>query len=653
MKLQRVSIKNFKSIPPTGIEIAFRKGLLALVGKNNAGKSNIIEATSLLFGTKNPRYVLFPIESFNDPTQPIVLEAEFTGLSWGDGKSLGFSDPQCGSLMHEGKRVETEPGHVTFRLTVPPVGGNEDENDAENEDGEEPDVPKRTFEVFLAKRHELKRNEQFRLALLKYMYVPPVRSASDLLAPSTWTSYGRMVQSILAESDQLDKLRELIVEATDRLRLVLQSEAKTLTESAKTTAYVDSIDFRLTKDGNPSELLRNLSLAVTYGNRTEDISNSGTGTQSAVIIGVLELCLRHRAKAGVRLFAVEEPELFLHPHAQRHVASLLRKIANEPSTQVILTTHSASILAQTDMLDVIRVDRDERGGTRCCRLTASYDGLDAWERTLTGDFAEMFFADRVVLVEGPSETIILPRIARATDGAGGGAIDPDRYNVSFVNVGGKDKFHIFTSLLDEMHIEWRVVADKDALAGETLAEYKKQAGITAGTGDLDQCRNLLKVGVAVLTKGEIEDYFPIECLAEIAGCSQQEAQDAIARRRTEFEEPTAMQLVQTVILENKQAICESNEARLPKLIQRWYSQSVQRLREGGAVGQVERKTGDVLTLWLKMGKPEIAQRVSKWMLNTPGRIPTDLQRLVKWLVLGGHTSSQPAPSGDGKREGTP
>ena len=71
-------------------------------------------------------------------------------------------------------------------------------------------------------------------------------------------------------------------------------------------------------------------------------------------------------------------------------------------------------------------------------------------------------------------------------------------------------------------------------------------------------RDLLKVGVAVLTKGEIEDYFPIECLAEIAGCSQQEAQDAIARRRTEFEEPTAMQLVQTVIL-NKQAICESNE----------------------------------------------------------------------------------------------
>jgi predicted ATP-dependent endonuclease of OLD family len=342
---------------------------------------------------------------------------------------------------------------------------------------------------------------------------------------------------------------------------------------------------------------------------------------------------------------VEEPELFLHPHAQRRVASLLRKIANEPSTHVILTTHSASILAQTDMLDVVRVDRDDSGGTRCCRLMASYDGLDTWERTLTGDFAEMFFADRVVLVEGPSETIILPRIATAISGTGGESIDPDRYNVSFINVGGKDKFHIFTSLLDEMRIEWRIVTDKDALAGDTLDEYKKRTGIKASMTDREQCCELLKVGVAVLTKGEIEDYYPVECLAEIAGCSQEETREAIARRRMEFEDPTAMQLAQTIVLENRQAICESNAARLPKLIQCWYSQSVQRLREGDALGQTERKTGDVLTLWLKKGKPEIAQRASEWMLSMPDRVPADLQRLVKWLVLGGRGSPEPANAG--------
>ena len=107
-------------------------------------------------------------------------------------------------------------------------------------------------------------------------------------------------------------LRALIDNASQQLRAILKEEAATLTKSAKTTAYVDEIDFQLTKDGNPLELLRNLSLAVSYGSRTEDISLSGTGTQSAVIIGVLELCLRHRTRHGIRLFVVEEPELFLH-----------------------------------------------------------------------------------------------------------------------------------------------------------------------------------------------------------------------------------------------------------------------------------------------------------------------------------------------------
>ena len=57
MKLDRITIKNFKSISPNGIEIGFKSGLVVLVGKNNAGKSNILEAAGLLFGNKNPRYV--------------------------------------------------------------------------------------------------------------------------------------------------------------------------------------------------------------------------------------------------------------------------------------------------------------------------------------------------------------------------------------------------------------------------------------------------------------------------------------------------------------------------------------------------------------------------------------------------------------------
>ena len=81
MKLDRILIQNFKSISPTGVEIAFKSGILVLVGKNNAGKSNILEAAGLVLGNKNPRYVSIPTECFNDPSQEIVIRGR---VHWTD-----------------------------------------------------------------------------------------------------------------------------------------------------------------------------------------------------------------------------------------------------------------------------------------------------------------------------------------------------------------------------------------------------------------------------------------------------------------------------------------------------------------------------------------------------------------------------------------
>lgn len=630
MRIKRFTIKNFKSIPPKGITLEFRERFCVLVGKNNAGKSNILEAIGLLFGSKNPRYLRLEQDNYNDLSQPIVIEAELEGLNWGNGKALGLSDKQCGSLMHEGKRVETSPGCITFRLTCPPVA---EEPDSPEDDDDE--SAKQTFGVFLANRHELKRNEELRKAAVKHLLIPPVRSHNDLLSPSTWTAYGRFLRDILAGSSQAEKLAQLITDATVQLRDLLRDEAAELTRTAKATSYVDAIDFQLTKEGNPIELLRNLSLAVTYGGRTEDISQVGTGTQSAVIIGVLELCLRHRASRGIRLFSVEEPELFLHPHAQRYVADLLRRIAEEENSQVILTTHSAAILANTDILDVVRVERDDNNGTQCRRIPPDYQHIEKSQRILTTETCEMLFADRVVLVEGPSEAILLPGIAKVlATSEDSREFSFDYQNISVVDVGGKDNFGAYSDLLTHFGIDWRVIADRDALRGDCLQSFKAMVGISGTEPDEEQIKKLRDSGVAVLSLGEIEDYYPHKALAEIAGCTVEEVEPEIKKRQLVWDEPSTFDLVLSMVQGHREELLRANDSRLRKEVKRVYDKTLQKIQAGGGECTSMAKTGDVLARWLRLPKPTIALRVVQWLERHPEEVPGHLRELVEWVLQG-------------------
>lgn len=635
MKLTRVSIKNYKSISPEGIEIRFRERFISLVGKNNAGKSNVLDAISLLFGQKNPRYLHIESSAFNDPAFPIEIEVEIDGADYGTGKSLGLSDAQCHMLTKTDKKGEKVPEHITLRLRVPSganSGEEADEPEPSAAEGSELEEEKQTFSLYLANHHEVKRNEDIRKALVKYLLVPPLRAHSDILSPSAWTPYGRMLRDILADSAEAEDLRQIILDATDKLRNVLKTEAETLSQSAKTTAYVDSVDFQLTREGDPVELLRNLSLSIQYGGRSEDISCIGTGTQSAVIIGILELCLRHRHRRGIRLFAVEEPELFLHPHAQRHVAALLRRIADEEGSQVILTTHSPSVLSNLDILDVVRVDRDTSKATRCSRVPDDFAGLSQAERLLGPEACEMLFADRVVLVEGPSEVELLPRLAPHVNKmrAGDENCDFDRLNVSIFSVGGKTHFTPYVDLLESLNIEWRIICDTDAIRGSALDGFKKRFGINTSEDFERQREALLRHGIAVLERGEIEDYYPPEALAAIAGCLVTDVSKEIECHRIILDMPTSFEIVRAVVVDNIETITATRKERLPKLAEAWHSQAVEKIRSGGSVER-RRKTSDAVAEWLKRPKPAIALDVARWIVAHRD-VPERLARLIQWAA---------------------
>ena len=119
----------------------FSGGLIVLVGRNNAGKSNIVEAIGYLLGTKHPSYIEFPETFYHDLSKPIVIEAHIERVTYTNGKQAGLSDAQCHGLVPTERNKEPKPGSgcIHIRLEVPPVSISEiaETTPDDGEEGEE------------------------------------------------------------------------------------------------------------------------------------------------------------------------------------------------------------------------------------------------------------------------------------------------------------------------------------------------------------------------------------------------------------------------------------------------------------------------------------------------------------------------------------
>jgi hypothetical protein len=137
----------------------------------------------------------------------------------------------------------------------------------------------------------------------------------------------------------------------------------------------------------------------------------GTGLEQmlAMAVGVLT------AKQP-RLVLIDEPQAYLHPHAERSMLSLF---ASHPEHQYIIATHSHTLLA-SQPLRRTRLLSLQGGRTRVAQVADEQDALEALEVSA----ADLWLVDRLIWVEGPTEervfelvaTHVLPESERSTLG---------------------------------------------------------------------------------------------------------------------------------------------------------------------------------------------------------------------------------------------
>ena len=152
------------------------------------------------------------------------------------------------------------------------------------------------------------------------------------------------------------------------------------------------------------------------------LSRKGTGVRGGVLIAMLRYLAAQTRRTMI--FAVEEPEAFLHPAAQRALSRDLLSLGMQRDVSLIATTHSPFMVPRHSDLKVIALDKDMAGRTRVLA-----EGLGAERSTellgpLFGDLASAAIFERttefdpstnaVVLVEGETDCTYLRACVTAT-----------------------------------------------------------------------------------------------------------------------------------------------------------------------------------------------------------------------------------------------
>ncbi|NTV22512.1 MAG: ATP-dependent endonuclease [Candidatus Yonathbacteria bacterium] len=197
--------------------------------------------------------------------------------------------------------------------------------------------------------------------------------------------------------------------------------------------------------------------------------------------------------ADINLLFIEEPEAHTHPQMQyvfiKNIKELLREgikrtDGENRELQYIISTHSSHIVADSDFDDIKYLKKDDSDGVTARNLkdlqkeyTTGKNQYQFLRQYLTISRAEIFFAEKAVLIEGDTERILIPTIMKKVDieevtaHETAGTTDPClpllSQNISIIEVGAYSQ--IFEKFIDFLGIKSLVVTDLDTVDADGVA----------------------------------------------------------------------------------------------------------------------------------------------------------------------------------------
>ena len=417
--IKTLLIENFRSIER--LEITF-ESINALVGANNAGKSNIMRALNLVLGSTYPSIRSFDQHDFHDynKANKIVIAPVFTAPLTSNRSVWGF------------------------RLTF---DGNDCDFFATAKDG--------TILTYSSGRETRVSNEMKDEVTLMYLGLD--REASEQVKSTQWTLYGKLLKHIerkipVAEKDKF--IDDIKISYDSNIAKNILSLEETLKDHIKKQTGLQ-LHLRM-KLFNTLDTIKNLRpyLSEDPSSVEFDAEDMGAGTQSALAIAIARAYGKFIKQPLV--LAIEEPELYLHPHGCRRFYKTLRELTVD-GIQVIYTTHDRCFVDISNFQELHHIKKQD-GKTL---INSGINGITTPHHQLStvskfdDNINEVFFSNHAILVEaGPDK--IACHTALETLG-----LDLDKESISIVDCAGNSNIKPIAEILILLNIPTYALVDED------------------------------------------------------------------------------------------------------------------------------------------------------------------------------------------------
>lgn len=480
MKLTKVIINNFRSFGES--QIIELNNQTVLIGNNSSGKTTVLQALSKLFSDKqNDRIIKksdFHLPKGSRPgenTRNLFIETifEFDEL---DGTPYSQAIPSFFEHFTVSKdgakpflriRLESsweDDGTVEGSIDTQFYYISSDEDTIRDED-----------------KHRAPRKD---LDKIRVLYVPASRTPEKELGNASGSMLSRLVNSINWTEDEINEITDKI----DELNNTFLSENGALTQinnEIQKSWELYHEDNRFSQAEliiNSSEMAAALrQIALKFSPTTTEeaftVSDLGDGLRSifyfSLVDSILDIELeitkdREENPDNPRfklippvltILAIEEPENHIAPH---HIGKLIKRfkqLGNNDNSQVILTSHSPAIVKRIDPEDLkyLRIENNDRVLQTIVSDIQLPPAIDESYKYIKGAiqaYPELYFAKLVVLGEGDSEELLLPKFFDLL------GKEVDSSQISIVPLGGRH-VNYFWKLLNALRIPHITLLDFD------------------------------------------------------------------------------------------------------------------------------------------------------------------------------------------------